>query len=199
MYEDKYIPLRKVCELVGFRPNTVREWAKQGKIKSVITPTGQRIYPSSQFENFNDLLPVSKEGKKIIYCRVSSKEKSDDLERQVKYLRSKYPDHELIKDCGSGINWKRKGLKTILEYAMSGNLCELVVAHRDRLCRFAFELIEWIITANDGQIIVLDADEHKTPEQELADDLLSITQIFTCKSIPQRRYKTENLKDTSVS
>ena len=49
-----------------------------------------------------------------------------------------YPDHELITDIGSGINWKRKGLKKILEQTMLGNVEQVVVADRDRLCRFAF-------------------------------------------------------------
>ena len=79
------------------------------------------------------VLPFKKK-KKIAYCRVSSKKQADDLERQKNFFTTKFPDYELVTDIGSGINWKRKGLKTILESAMSGDISELVVAHRDRLC-----------------------------------------------------------------
>ena len=54
-----------------------------------------------------------KKKKKIAYCRVSSKKQADDLERQKNFFTTKFPDYELVTDIGSGINWKRKGLKTI--------------------------------------------------------------------------------------
>ena len=47
----------------------------------------------------------------ICYCRVSSENQKDDLERQVKYMKEKYPDYLIIKDVGSGINFNRKGYK----------------------------------------------------------------------------------------
>ncbi|MDM8559239.1 hypothetical protein [Candidatus Parabeggiatoa sp. HSG14] len=40
---------------------------------------------------------------------------------------------------------KRKGLRAILGRAMRGDKLEIVVTHKDRLARFGFELIEWII------------------------------------------------------
>jgi len=33
--------------------------------------------------------------------------KNKDLERQVQFLRSKYPDDPIIRDIGSGLNWKK--------------------------------------------------------------------------------------------
>ncbi len=189
---EEVIPLREVCKLVGVKPNTIREWAKKDKIVYIKTPTGQLVYPKSQFQNFNSNIFTSKKEKKIIYCRVSSSKQKDDLERQIKFLEERYPTYELITDCASGINWKRKGLKTILEYSMRGELKELVVAHRDRLCRFGFELIEWIVVCNGGKIKVLDDQEHKSGEQELAEDILSIIQVYNCKAMGKRRYKSKN-------
>ena len=51
---------------------------------------------------------------------------------------------------------------------MQQNIEEVMVAHKDRLCRFGFELVKWIIEINNGKIIVLDEEEHKSDEQELA-------------------------------
>ncbi|WP_337441953.1 helix-turn-helix domain-containing protein, partial [Fischerella thermalis] len=56
------------------------------------------------------------------------------------YMQSLYPEAEIIKDIGSGINFKRKGLQTLLDRLMRGDKLTLVVACRDRLCRFGFEL-----------------------------------------------------------
>ncbi len=88
----------------------------------------------------------------IVLCaRVSSNKQRDDLDRQIDYLSSHYPGCEVIDetsfvlDIAGGINFRRKGLRAILERSLSGDQLTLVVAHRDRLVRFGFELIEWLI------------------------------------------------------
>jgi len=55
-------------------------------------------------------------------------------------MQEKFPEHKIITDIGSGLNFRRKGLQTALELASKGRVSEVVVAYRDRLCRFAFEL-----------------------------------------------------------
>lgn len=56
-------------------------------------------------------------------------------------LREAYPEYEVIKDIGSGINFKRIGLQHLLEAVFRGEVSEVVVAHRDRLSRFGYDLI----------------------------------------------------------
>jgi putative resolvase len=198
--ESKFIPLHQAVQFTGVKSQTLRAWAKQGKIKTYKTPSGQLLYDKQNILIVTDDVSFVKEKKSILYARVSSKKQLDDLERQCEQLRTSFPLHELITDCGSGINWSRHGLKTILELAMSNQLTEVVIAHRDRLCRFAFELIEWIINSRGGKIIVLDKteDEHQSSEQELAEDILSIVHIYSCKQMGRRRY-SKNLKDKVVS
>jgi predicted site-specific integrase-resolvase len=43
---------------------------------------------------------------KICYARVSSDHQKEDLERQVEILDKLYPRKEIIKDIGSGLNFK---------------------------------------------------------------------------------------------
>jgi len=188
--DEKYISGAKVKKLLGVTDATLRGWADTGKIKSFITPGGQRRYEVSDLfkgpSNVNTTV-VEKPKQGIVYARVSSGKQRDDLDRQVAFLRIKYPDHIVITDIASGINWKRKGLKTILELANKGDIYEVVVAARDRLCRFAFELVEHILSIHNVRITVLNATE-MSPEQELSDDLLSIVQIFCCRRNGKRRY-----------
>ena len=47
-----------------------------------------------------------------------------------------------------------------------------MVAHRDRLCRFAFELMSWIFQVHDVKLVVLD-QKVGAAQQELAEDLLA--------------------------
>jgi predicted site-specific integrase-resolvase len=98
-----------------------------------------------------------------------------------------YPGYTVISDVGSGINFKRKGLLSLLSKCKQGCIREVVVASRDRLCRFAFELLEWFFKEHNIQLKVhFDADQ--SPEQELGDDLLSIVQVFCCRRNGKRRY-----------
>ena len=99
-----------------------------------------------------------------------------------------------ISDIASGINFKRKGLQTILDSCIQGVIGEVIVAHRDRLSRFGFDLIKLIIEKAGGTITVIDDTQHKSTEQELAEDLLSIIHIYSCKQMGKRSYKTKQCK-----
>jgi predicted site-specific integrase-resolvase len=103
-------------------------------------------------------------------------------------MRTEFPNHRIVTDIASGINWKRKGLKTILESAMHGTCGQVVVAHRDRIARFGFELIEWILRTNGANLMVQHKDMDAAPEIELAEDIIAITTVFACKHYGKRRY-----------
>lgn len=82
----------------------------------------------------------------------------------VSAMSETYPEVIIIKDVGSGINYNRKGIKTILELLLRGDRVSLVVAHRDRLARFGTELFEFLLKSNRGELVVL-SDEEKSSEQ----------------------------------
>jgi predicted site-specific integrase-resolvase len=122
----------------------------------------------------------------------------DDLSRQVDYLkRPEYIDYNIITDVASGINFQRKGLSTILEACLQKRIGEVVIANRDRLCRFGYELIDQLVKKGGGKITVLNDPENKSSEQELAEDLLAIIHIFSCKQMGRRRYAKGGGKDTT--
>ena len=117
--------------------------------------------------------------------------KKEDLERQVEFFRCKYPNHEIIKDIGSGLNFKRKGFNSILDFAFKGDIGEVVVTHKDRLCRFGFELVLRIIESTNGKILVLDKEE-TSPEKELVNDILSIITVFSFRLYGLRSHAIKN-------
>ncbi|EHL76057.1 hypothetical protein HMPREF1015_02697, partial [Bacillus smithii 7_3_47FAA] len=71
------------------------------------------------------------------YCRVSSNKQKDDLQRQVenmkKYLESLNVEYEIIQDIGSGINYKKKGLRQLIKMINNKEVDKIVVFHKDRL------------------------------------------------------------------
>lgn len=92
---------------------------------------------NSLFRNDTNNDQREREKKKVCYARVSSSKQKRDLERQIENLKKHYPDHEIISDIGSGVNYRRKGFQAILERVYSGdNIGEVVITHKDRLCRY---------------------------------------------------------------
>ena len=196
----QYVTPKEASSLLQVTAKTLREWDKQGKIGVIRTPGGTRRYCMEDIQNhIGGSITPDKGKNKVCYCRVSSTKQMDDLERQKDFFRTNFPDHQLVTDVGSGLNWKRKGLKTLLDRSMHGDISEIVVAHRDRLCRFAFELVEWIFEHNGVKLVVLSNKEDQSPNTELADDILSIVHVYSCREMGRRRYtnkKSTPLPDT---
>ena len=190
----EFLPSRKACAILGVHSGTLRAWDRDSKIEVMRTIGGKRLYNVKAFlaDSYHNS-ELTDQGTKICYCRVSSPEQQDDMERQIAFMQSKYPEHIIIKDVGSGINWKRKGLITLLQGAFQGRIKEVVVAHRDRLARFGYELLEYIFKYHHIKLVVLDEGEQKSAEQELAEDLLAITHIFSCRQMGKRRYVRKNV------
>ena len=118
---------------------------------------------------------------------------------QVRYVQSKYPEAEIIKDFGSGINFKRKGLRTLLERVLRGDKLRIVVAHRDRLARFGGEVIQFLVEQNGGEVVVLEKTLYGSPEEELTADLLAILHVFSCRMPGLRRYRDQIKEDRNLS
>jgi predicted site-specific integrase-resolvase len=128
----------------------------------------------------------------ICYCRVSSSKQKEDLQRQIQYMKNKFPSYEVIYDIASGLNYNRKGLKKILNYALNNELNEIVIAYKDRLTRFGYELIEWLIKEkSNGYIKILNNDEELTPQEEISKDILAIMNIYVAKNNGLRKYKNK--------
>jgi predicted site-specific integrase-resolvase len=113
-------------------------------------------------------------------------------------MQNKFPDAEIVQDVGSGLNFKRKGIETILERILLGHKLTIIISHRDRLCRFGFDVFKFLIEKNGGKILVLDKLE-SSPEQELTTDLLSILHIFSCRMHGLRRYTKQIKNDPNLS
>ena len=116
---------------------------------------------------------------------------------QVQFLKSHYPNAELITDIGSGLNFKRKGLQALLESVLSDDVGLVVVAHKDRLCRFGFDLISWLASRSKTEILVLNK-AHLSPETEMVEDILAIIHVFSCRLLALRKYKKQIREDSEL-
>jgi predicted site-specific integrase-resolvase len=188
-----FVPLRKAVELTGLHPHTLRKYADNGKINHYKNAAGQRLFDIQSLPGQQRVISSI-----ICYCRVSSTKQKDDLARQVAFMRHNFPEAEIIQDIGSGLNYKRKGFKAILERLMQKHKLTLIVAHRDRLCRFGFEIIDHLVKQNGGEIMVLDQST-ASPDAELVQDILSIIHVFSCRIHGLKQYGDSIKKDKDIT
>lgn len=192
MNDGRWISTGEASEIYGVSVNTVRRWCDNGTVESKRTPGNQRVV----FVSTKNVFSSSEKTKSnYIYVRVSSSKQKPDMERQLLFLQSKYPDCIVIKDVGSGLNYKRKGLLKLLEKSNNGEIGQVTVFSKDRLCRFGFELFEWIFLQNGTKLVVHEPID-KSPEEEFSEDILAILQVFAYRWNGQRKYRIDkNEKD----
>jgi predicted site-specific integrase-resolvase len=198
-FKGNYYTPKEASKKLGVHWQTLKNWEKSGKIKCIRSPGGKRYYDINSFileidkteENTESLNIKVIPKKKICYCRVSSHSQKIELKNQINYMKKKYPNHEILYDIGSGINFNRPNLKKIINYGVNKDLEELVIAYKDRLCRIGYELIEYMLKEYSNTNIIIVNDEIKSPEKELTDDLIEIITVFSSKLYGMRSYKTK--------
>lgn len=188
-----YVPPAKFQKHVRVNIATLRRWADTGRIESMRTPGGHRLYKLPSKEAAEECCEPTI-GECVVYVRVSSSKQKDDLERQRSFMLAQRPGSRVIHDVGSGINWKRHGLLSILDGAFKGDISEVVVYSRDRLSRLGFDIIEWVLNRHGCKVTVVNAAD-QSPEEELSDDLMSIVQVFCCRRNGRRRYRSAEASD----
>lgn len=161
------VSIGKASVLLGVSISTMRLWEKQGKIKPFCRTKG--FHRRYQIQNLHEAIGVSSESDDrmvVGYGRVSSFDQKEDLERQKETLmdwqtQNNPRDFELISDLGSGLNFKKRGLKKLLSLILKGKVRKLVPCHQDRLLRFGNELIYLLCDHFGVEVELL---EEKEPE-----------------------------------
>lgn len=182
-----FVTSKKAQEHFGVTAQTLRVWAKDGKIESIKTEGGHRRYKIKPETSGN-----------YIYCRVSSRKQESDLARQVEFMRSRYPDHTIKSDVGSGINHKRPSFKWLLEQLYDGNIKEVRVVSMDRWSRFGNDMFKWTFQRFGASLISEKEYVHKSKSEELADDLMEIITVFSAKYYGSRKYSNPENPDIPI-
>jgi predicted site-specific integrase-resolvase len=189
------VGIKEAARLLGVTPKTLRLWEKEGKYTSLRTDGGHRRY------NLNDILGQVSEDEKLTVCyaRVSTHEQKDDLKRQEQILElhcaANGYRYEIISDLGSGLNYTKKGIKTLIKKICSNQIKRLDITHKDRLLRFGSELIFSLCENFGVEVVVLNNSDNSTFEENLATDVLEIITVFSARLYGSRSHKNKKLLD----
>lgn len=159
---------------------TVWNWVKQGKIKSEQDEKTKTIFIVEEKETPQNV---------AIYCRVSSSENKDNLERQkervLSYCYAKgYIVYKIVCEIGSGLNDNRKKLESLIRDPL---VDKIVVEHLDRFSRFGNNYIITLLNMSGRELEVINKSESN--RDDLMGDFVSIVTSFAARLYGQRRNK----------
>lgn len=194
-----YVATGKAAQMLGVSVSTLRRWDAEGKLVPERTPGGRRRYRVADVATFNPLGidTGSLTRKTVAYARVSSHDQKADLERQRKvlemYCAAHGWEHEVIADLGSGMNYHKKGLVSLIDRIVDDQVGRLVLTHKDRLLRFGAELVFSICAAKHVEVVIINQGDDRSFEQELASDMLEIVTVFSARMYGARSHKNKRL------
>ena len=199
---NKIISIGQAAKMLGVHVQTLRNWEKSGKLKpDSISPGGTRRYNSDTIMRISgkELIKIEKDDRvTIAYARVSSQDQKEDLKRQAQVLELYCAEHgyryELITDLGSGMNYYKKGLTSLINRILGDGVKRLVLTHKDRLLRFGAELIFSICEAKGVEVVIINKGEDKASfEEDLAKDVLEIITVFSARLYGSRSGKNRKI------
>ena len=200
---DKKYKINEFASILNVSVKTLQRWDNEGIFKAFRTPTNRRYYTHKQYLAYNGDSPSGKiRGKTVIYTRVSSRNQKDDLKTQVEFLKQ-YVNAKgiivdlILEDIGSGLNYNRKKWNELLIMCQKGEIKQIFIAHKDRFIRFGYNWFEQSLKSQGVEIIVVN-NEKLSPEQELVQDLISITHVFSCRIYGLRKYKKKLKEDDGL-
>jgi len=179
--------------MLGTTPGTLRKWESTGELLPFRkTAGGTRYYSVSDLSALK-----TSDAPTVCYARVSSHDQKNDLERQQTMLESycaaKGWRTETVKDLGSGMNYKKRGINRLLEMILRKQMNRLVITHKDRLLRFGAELVFALCELQGIEIIIIHKGEQPGFEEELAKDVLEIITVFSARLYGSRSHKNKRL------
>lgn len=183
--------------MLGVAVVTLRRWDKAGALAPACrTLGGHRRYDLTAVRDKLELEPGA-DKRTVAYARVSSHDQAEQLQTQAQRLQRHceaqgYRNLDVITDLGSGMNYRKKGLKKLMLAILRGQVARLVLVTKDRLLRFGSELLFSICQFFQVEVEVLDADAQCSREKQLTDDLVEILTVFSSRMYGARSRK--NLK-----
>jgi predicted site-specific integrase-resolvase len=181
------------AKLAGVSVKTLQRWDREGRLKPAArTPGNRRLYTPVQL---NQVLNRVSEARQvtIAYLRVSSQAQKPDLSNQKTALEQfciarGIAVDEWISEIGGGLNFKRPKFSDLVDRIVRSEVSILVIAHKDRLARFGYELLAHLCETHGCQIVVLNT-ESLSPEQEMVQDLMTIVHCFSSRLYGLRNYR----------
>jgi len=195
---NRFFKIGEAAKTLGVSIQTLRRWERSGTfLPDRKTEGGTRYYSEETLFG-----KTSKESDlTFAYARVSSNDQKEDLNRQThllaSYCAAKGWQYEVVKDLGSGMNYRKKGLKKVIDAILEKKIKRIVLTHKDRLLRFGAELIFALCEAKQIEVVIINQGDDCSFEEELTKDVLEIITVFSARLYGARSHKNKKLVEAA--
>ncbi len=188
------VKIGTAAEMVGTAPQAMRKWEATGELLPARKTRG-----GTRDDAVDDLLKRGDvDAPTVCYARVSSFDQKDDRKRQVDMRDAssvaKGRCFAVISDLGSGMNYRKKGLKRLLDLIRRRQVRRLVLTHKDRLRHFGAELVFTLCEVLGIELVIINRGSEPTFEEELAPDVLEIITVFSARLYGARSKRHKLIK-----
>lgn len=200
--------------------STLRRWDRNGKLKAIRSLGGHRRYTKSQlaaihadspiFDEKSDSI-ITQTAAVAVYARVSTYEQMShgDLDRQVqkcvshiKKTFAKKRDIIIIKESGSGLNSKRKGLWRLIRLADEKKISDVVCTFPDRFTRFGEPYLHYLFKKLGVTLHYINDLKEETGPNQLLHDMMSLIASFSGRyyssRVPKKTKSQEQIENEII-
>lgn len=182
---------KDVLKILGVTRPTLTKYVKDSTIKTLAKHNGQYVYDDESVYAFLGMKKEKHKRMNVVYARTSNPPKKYTEEQSMRLVNfctsNGLTVDEVILDVKSGMNFQRDGLSKLIQMIVKGEIENIIIENKDRLCRFGFELFEEFCKYYKTKIIVVNDLTEKLYKQELTEDLISIINYFSMKSYSHRK------------
>ena len=178
---------KKAMKLLGISRVTLYKYVKNGNIKATKLQNGYYDYDEESIMQFIG----NNNRTNVIYARVSTCKQKKDLKNQIKEIKNycsindiKYSN--IYCDISSGLDLNRNNFSLMLDEIMHYNIKNVIIAHKDRLTRLSFSILEHIFEKFGTKIIIINKPD-KYFDNEYFNDLLTLMHSFSTKFYSKRK------------
>jgi predicted site-specific integrase-resolvase len=210
--QKDFISIKEASILTGIQAQTLRKMGDEGVVRMYRTASGQRKFhresltqmcyaggapaaaaaaaappPAAGTESGADAAaqPPTDNKQHFIYCRVSSRSSTGELEKQktrilelmenAPALKEDIKKYRIINDISTGTTFQRKGLQQIINACMNKTIGNIVVLRKTRISLFGIGFFEQIVNSCGGTIIELETHD-STSGQDILGELIGVLQ-----------------------
>src|SRR6266513_3818046 len=183
----------QAAKYISRHPKTLQAMDRAGVVPARRTASGRRYWLPPDLDRYLGRTAGERPRRTVCYCRVSFPSAAPGFEEPAAIVEEfaiakGIANLEFIEEIGGGLNFKRPKFTALVGSVVADEVAMLVVAHKDRLARFGFELLQHLCRKHGSELLVLNT-EKVSPEQEMVQDLMAITHCFSSRLYGLRNYR----------
>ena len=171
----RFYKIGEAAKYLGRSVKSLQKMDNSGKLIAHRTATGRRYYTKDQLDGWLGISLDSSQKKTIAYVRVSDRQQSDYLQKQMDTIAKYASDagiavDEQVSEVGSVLDYNRPEWNRLLKEVEWGGVGRIIVASSDRFVSFGFDWFDRFCRDHGCEIVSL-SDSTACSDEEADEEL----------------------------